>query len=105
MRHSLQAEKLIDTLQHNAVNSGNRLLERRLADLTVWFFKNRQTMPKGNLGMRVDHLEKGLWISFEVMALLLERNHELEAMKRGTSMLWLPSGMTINDQEKAKEFG
>jgi len=103
MRQIRAAEKLIDELQHNAVASGNRVLERRLSDLTVWFYKNRQRIPQGNLATRMDHLEKGLWISFEVMALLLERNHELEAMRRGTSMLWLPRGMTIENQER--EFG
>lgn len=103
MRQESSAKKLVEDLQHNAVASGNRVLERRLADLTVWFYHNRQRIPEGNLGKKIEFLEKGLWIGFEVMALLLERNHELERQKRGPSMLWLPSGMTINGQEK--EFG
>ena len=100
MQHSISAPKLIETLQHNATSSGNRVLERRLADLTVWFYQNRNRIPAENLTKKVEFLEKGLWISFEVMALLLERNHELEAMRRGTSMLWLPSGMTIEKEER-----
>lgn len=103
MKQESSAKRLIEELQHNAVASGNRVLERRLADLTVWFYHNRQRIPEGNLGKKIEFLEKSLWISFEVMALLLERHHEVTALKKEGSMLWLPRGMTINGQEK--EFG
>jgi hypothetical protein len=86
-------EKLIEELLHNAQASGNRALERRLADLTIWFYKNKGSIPRDNLAARQAFLEKGFWIQMEVIALLLERNHELEAAKRGMSNLWLPRGL------------
>lgn len=98
---SADAERLIEELNHNANASGNKLLERRLADLTVWHYKNKKGIPLDNLAARQAFLEKAFWIALEVNALLLERVHELEA-KRGGG-LWIPKGVQMNGD--ARKFG
>lgn len=94
MNKALSEKQLIDTLMHNAQASGNKTLERRLADLTVWFYHNKDRIPRDNLAGRQAFLEKAYWISLEVNALLLERILDMENSKGG-SPLWLPRGMTI----------
>ncbi len=99
------AEKLVEELYHNAKASGGRPLERRLADLTLWFYRNKNRIAPDNLRTRIELLEKTVWIQMEIMALLLERNHELEAAKRGMSSLWLPASMSMNDGDgNTQEF-
>lgn len=88
---------------HNAVASGNRTLERRMADLTVWYYKNKSRLSVDNLAARQSFLERAFWIMLEVNALLLERNHELEALRKGRSMLWIPRGVTIDGDVKHLE--
>jgi len=93
-------ETLIKELMHNAQASGNRVLEQRMADLTVWFYNNRNRVPRDNLASRQALLEKAFWTLLEVSALLLERNHELEAMRKGRSQLWLPSGIKVSGDQQ-----
>jgi hypothetical protein len=90
---------LIDELQHNANASGNQVLERRLADLSVWYHMNKSRIPRDNLASRQAFLEKALWIQIEMNALLLERIRKLNAK----SGLWLPSGMLM-DGADVKQF-
>lgn len=71
-----------------------------MADLTVWFYKNKDRISRDNLAGRQAFLEKSFWIMLEVNALLLERNHELEALRKGRSMLWIPSGMKISGDQQ-----
>lgn len=85
-------EVLIEELMHNARVSNNQALERRLADLTVWFYKNKDSISRDNLAARQAFLEKAFWIMLEVNALLLERIRE----QGGSKSLWLPKGMKIN---------
>lgn len=88
---------IIEELQNFASRSGNKLLERRLADLSVWFYQNKQRIPPENLLVRQAFMEKALWTMVEVQALLLERIQEMEhARKSGKSSLWLPGGMKVN---------
>lgn len=96
MKRNVPAETLIAELHHNVQASGNRPLERRLADLTLWFHRNKGRLTRDNLASRQDLLEQAFWIMLEVQALLLERNHELEAAKRGMSNLWLPRGIRVD---------
>jgi len=103
VRNGRSEEVLINELLHNAQASGGRALERRLADLTIWHYKNKGSIPRDNLAARQAFLEKSFWIQIEVIALLLERNHELEAAKRGMSNLWLPRGLDY--QGDLKKFG
>jgi len=100
VRNGRSEETLISELMHNAQASGNRTLERRMADLTVWFYKNRDRIPRENLASRQAFLEKAFWTMLEVNALLLERNHELEALRKGRSMLWIPNGMKISGDQQ-----
>lgn len=93
-------ESLIEDLLHNASASGNRTLERRMADTAVWFYKNKERIPLDNLASRQVFLQKAFWILLEVNALLLERVHELEAGKRGSRHLWLPRGIKLSDNER-----
>jgi hypothetical protein len=98
----MSAETLINELMHNANASGNKPLEQRLADTTVWFYKNKDRIPRDNLAGRQAFLEKAFWIALEINALLLERVHELEGMKPGAS-LWMPRGVTVNGD--VRKFG
>lgn len=87
---------LIQELMHNSRASGGKPLERQLTDLTIWFYKNRDNIPRDNLAARQAFLEKAFWIMLEVIALGVERQHDLEALKKGRSKLWLPNGMKAN---------
>lgn len=98
----MAAEALINELMHNAQISGNKPLEQRLADTTVWFYKNMGRIPRDNLAGRQAFLEKALWILLEINALATERIHELEGMKAGTS-LWMPRGVSVNGD--IRKFG
>jgi hypothetical protein len=91
---------LIEELMHNSSASGNRMLERRMADLAVWFYKNKGSIPTDNLAARQRFLEKAFWIMIEINALQTERIHELEASKKGASRLWMPRGIAVNGREE-----
>ncbi len=78
---------LIDELVHNVEASGNRMLERRLADLAVWYYQNKDRISRDNLAGRQAFLEKAFWIMIEVHALTLSRIHKIEGRN---SSLWLP---------------
>jgi hypothetical protein len=97
----MNPEGLIEDLLHNATASGNRTLERRLADLAIWFYRNKSRIPLDNLASRQAFLQKGFWIMLEINALLLERLQEIETSKRGSSNLWLPRGMKVDGREFA----
>lgn len=99
---SRENEVLINELEHNANASGNRPAERRLCDLTVWFYHNRHRIAPENLKSRVDFLEKALWIQLEQNALLLDRLHELETATK-SKKLFLPIGLTASGD--VKRFG
>lgn len=75
------AAQLCQELDHNAGISGQRPLERRLADLAIWYYKNAHFLPKENLTARMDFLDKAFWVQLEVIALLLERVHAQEGSK------------------------
>lgn len=92
-------EVLIQDLIHNARASGNKPLEQRLSDLTVWFYRGKTRISPENLPMKTAFLEKSLWILLEVNALLVERCHELEVARKGRTKLWLPSGARVNGHE------
>lgn len=85
------AAQLCNELVQNASISGNRALERRLADLSVWYYKNAFFLPPENLKARLDFMHKALWTMVEVNALLVERLHDQE----GSKSLWLPSGLDV----------
>lgn len=91
-----KVDDLLEELEYNAKASGNKMLERRMADVAIWYYQNRSRVPPENLAARQALLEKALWTLLEVNALLTERLHELEAMKKGRSRLWMPRGMKVN---------
>lgn len=80
--------RLIDELEQN-VKRSDRPLERRLADLTVWFFRNLERIPADNVPKRVELLEVAFRVQLEVIALLLER------LKKDKPQLLLPTGVKI----------
>ena len=88
---------LIEELLHNANVSGQQPLERRMADVAVWFYQNRDGIARDNLAARQAFLEKAFWIQLEINALLLERLRK----ETGSDCLWLPKGM-ISDN--VREF-
>lgn len=96
-----QDRHLIEQLEYNA-QMGEKPLERRIADLCVWFFSHKDDIPRDNLASRQLFLEKAVWVLIEIAALQAERLHELEGNRPGSS-LFLPKGVTMNGD--AKEFG
>lgn len=84
-------QTLIEELMHNAQVSGNQVLERRLADVSVWFYKNHKGLDTDNLAARQRFLEKGFWCLLEINALTLERMRKMGA----SSGLWLPKGLMM----------
>lgn len=93
-RKRIDPEVLIKALISNAQAMGNRPLEQRLADLTVWFYRNRAAIPPDNLHLRLKLAEDAFWIMLEVIALTMDRLQELE--HRGKSKhLWLPNGIKV----------
>lgn len=90
---------LVQELMHNASASGQRPLERRLADTALWFASNKDRIPKDNLAARQAFLEKAFWIQMEINALLLERLRQ----GSGSKALWLPAGMV--HQDSSARFG
>ena len=87
-------EQLLSELEYNARASNQQPLERRLADLTIWYYRNKERIPIDNLASKAAFLEKTIWILLEVCALQTERLHELE--HRGSAKgLYLPRGLTV----------
>lgn len=86
-----RAWQLIRELQHNATVSGNKTLERRLADLTLWYYKNRHDLARDNLAARQDFSEKAIWIMLEILALQTERIRNLS----GNGALYMPTGVAV----------
>lgn len=97
----VEHQKLVDELYHNAEVS-NKPLEQRLADLSIWFFSNKDDIPKLDAGSRALFLEKAVWVLIEIAALQAERLHELEGKGTG-SILWTPSGLRMTGD--VKKFG
>lgn len=93
MSKRLPPEYLVEELSKKAAYIG-KPLEKRLADLVVWFYRNRHDIPLDNLAAKQKFLETTVWTQFEVIALLIERVHELEHARNG-SHLWLPKGVNI----------
>jgi len=89
-------ESLIEELIHNSNASGQRMLERRLSEVAVWYYKNIGGIPRDNLAAKQAFLEKAFWIMLEVNAMLVERLHDLEGTKTGAKHLWLPRGVKVN---------
>lgn len=85
---------LIEELIHNASVSGQRPLERRLADLSVWFYQNLGRIPRDNLAARQAFMEKAFWCFIEITAFQVERLHEIESLRAGRN-LWIPKGLKM----------
>jgi hypothetical protein len=95
-------DTLIDELLHNARVSGNHVLERRMADLAIWYYKNKGSIPRDNLAARQAFLEKALWILLEIQALTLQRVRQ----SRPGSNLFVPNGMLVTGEDaKNLRFG
>jgi len=95
-----RSEIVLEELENISRSAGHRMLERRLADLAIWFHNNKTRIDPQDLLRRQAFMEKALWTMVEVQALLLERIQELEQAKKGVSRLWLPAGMKVNGDTK-----
>jgi hypothetical protein len=84
--------RLVGDLEENAQISGNGVLERRMADFAVWYYKNVKMLPPDNLKLRLEFQEKSTWILLELNALLLERLRE----KTGSKYLFMPNGINVS---------
>ena len=80
---------LIRDLDENAQIAGNPVLERRMADFAVWYYKTVRMVPSDNLAKRIEFQDKAIWILLELNALLLERVRE----KTGSKYLFMPSSL------------
>ena len=101
MRNGRDARKLIEELLHNA-KVASQPLERRLADLSIWYYQNVDGIPRDNLAARQAFTEKALWTLLEIAALQTERIHELESRGRVRG-LWTAKGLSIEGD--VREFG
>jgi hypothetical protein len=101
VRQNRDAVKLIEELIHNA-SVANQTLERRLADLSIWFYQNIDGIPRDNLAARQSFLEKAFWILVEINALQVERIHELESRGKARG-LWTAKGLSIEGD--IRKFG
>jgi len=84
--------RLIRDLEDNANTAGNPVLERRMADLAVWYYKTVRLIPTDNLAKRIEFQDKAIWCLIELNALLLERVRE----KTGSKYLFMPSSIDIH---------
>ena len=87
---------LVRELLENASISGQQPLERRLAELTLWYYKNKTRISPDNLPVKVAFIEKAFWIGLEVMALSVERMHNM----KGGSRLWIPNGIRVDGKQQ-----
>jgi|TARA_Y100000310_G_scaffold220119_1_gene221586 hypothetical protein len=83
--------ELISKLE-NIQNNNNMPLEKRLIDMAVWFTKNKNAIPKGEVVKRLEFLTKTLDIHLEMVALLADRLQQAEGRRKSTS-LWVPNGL------------
>lgn len=70
------------------------LLEKQLADWTVWYNYNIQTLPKADLIKRVKFFEKALEGCLECLLIAAKDIKDLEGVRR---QLYLPSGAIMVD--------
>lgn len=96
---SMETEKLIEELYHNA-QVAERPLEQRLADTAAWFFNNKDRIPAMDLAKRCEFLTKTCLLLIEICALSTDRIHQAEGK---SSNLWLPRG--VNASGDVKKFG
>ena len=80
----------------------NRPLEQRLVDTCTWFYQNKDSIPKDNLGKRCEFMEKYIEISIELMASMVERL-QMSENRQKSDRLWLPSGLNMSGD--VKRFG
>ena len=71
-----------------------RPLERRLTDTAVWFYKNKDLIPRENLTARVDFLESTISVFLEMVAMSVDRLQVAEGRQKSES-LWLPQGVEV----------
>ena len=94
-------EGLINQLEH--LSTETRLpLEKRLVDTAVWYHKNKDRIPREDLGKRLDFMEKTFDIFLEMIAMSVDRTQMLEGRGRSEN-LWLPNG--IVDTKTGKRYG
>lgn len=97
---SLSVDALLKQLEEKARNV-ELPLERRLSDTALWWFRNRERIPRENVPDRLELTEKMLGIVLEMLALATERIQHGEGMR--SAKLWLPNGMSVSGD--LKRFG
>jgi hypothetical protein len=94
-------QELIQKLEH--LSTETRLpLEKRLIDTAVWYHKNKDRIPKEDLGKRLDFMEKTFDIFLEMIAMSVDRMQISEGRSKSEN-LWLPNG--IVDMDTGKRYG
>lgn len=99
---SSRSEVILEELENIATRSGGKMLERRLADLAIWFYRNNKRLAPDNVMARQAFMEKAFWTMIEVQALILERMQEMELSRKGPSRLYLPAGIRVNGEHDFK---
>lgn len=76
-------------------------LEKRLKDTAIWFFHNKDRIPRENVLARLEFQEKVMNCILEMQIMLVERLQKNEG--RRSSELFLPRGMI--DKETGRSWG
>jgi len=76
-------------------------LERRLAEVGLWFHMTKDTIPQNAVEKRQDFLELAVDNMIELMAIQVQRQQRVEGHK--STSLWLPNG--IVDKDTGKKYG
>ena len=97
MTDPLRFNSILKELENRASHSAHPL-EKRLLETTIWYHKNLPHIPRDNLKMRLDFLEKYCDCMIENFAWMVERLQEEKGSK-----LWIPSGM--NGSGDMTKFG
>lgn len=75
--------------------------EEKMRDLAIWYYENRNRIPKENLGKHIDFFNKAMSAALEVIAMQMKDIQILE-QRRPHARLWLPASVKLDDNETMK---
>lgn len=75
--------------------------EDRVRDLVLWYFENRNRIPRQNLEKRLDFMDKAVKCALEVVAMQAKDIQELES-RHPRNKLWLPTAVSLDDENSVR---
>lgn len=78
----------------------SRSTDEKFAEIAIWWNYHRKTLPRENLALRCDFLEKACNNLVMLMAMMTKDMEQLEGPRR---KLFLPTGMRIEGD--VRKFG